>query len=283
MSNTLTKLAAVATLVLAATATPAMAGRGGSEANINAAVQSGSVDAIIAEVERAEGLMCDECVTTVTGLLNDNRFAVREVAAWWIAKRPGLSGALAAQYMTDFTADSTTVRNAADFLGHIRYYQSLPVLQTAMSRGDLTVEAKLAIVGAVGYMAHVKGNPTLQLAMNDGSPLVRAAAVKAYRDVLNQTDVSPVVPRLGDSDAGVRAAAATVVGAYAVHAAVGTLETMVTSDPDPSVRRNAAWALGKIGDTSARQALTVASSDSSGLVRGVAKASLAQLGAKATR
>jgi HEAT repeat protein len=43
------------------------------------------------------------------------------------------------------------------------------------------------------------------------------------------------------------------------------------------VRRNAAWALGQLGNAASRAALIQAASDNSGLVSGVAKASLAKL------
>nr|HEX4314073.1 HEAT repeat domain-containing protein [Kofleriaceae bacterium] len=276
MTN-MTKLAAVAALVLCS-ATPAFAGHGGSSALINQAVASGSTDAIIAEVEKTESLICEDCMTTVTSLVHDNRYAVREVAAWWIAKRPGLMNTMATQFVGDLAnGDANTTRDAADFLGAVRYYNALPALQTAMTRSSLTVEAKLSIVHAVGYMAHVKGNPTLQIAMGDASPQVRAAAVKVYRDVLNQTDMSPVQARLGDTDASVRAEAAAGMGAFAVRSAVPVLIQLVTQDKDSTVRRNAAWALGKIGDGSARAALVTASGDSSPLVRGVAKAAISSL------
>jgi HEAT repeat protein len=55
------------------------------------------------------------------------------------------------------------------------------------------------------------------------------------------------------------------------------LERLVTSDADPTVRRNAAWALGKLGQAASREALVKASADPSGLVRMTAKAALAQL------
>ena len=256
----------------------ARAGHGGSDALIQAAVHSGSVDAIIAEVERAEGLMCEECVSTVTNLTEDSRYAVREVAGWWFAKRPTLAAPLAEQFTGELAgSDATRVRNAADFLGSIRSYQALPALQTAMSRSGLTTEAKLSIVRAVGLLAHVKGNPTLVAAMADSDAAVRAAAVVAWRDILGQTDVSPVLPRLGDSDAQVRAQAATLAGAYAASAARTQLEQLATGDADATVRRNASWALGKIGNSASRAALTTASSDPSGIVRGVAKAALASL------
>ena len=70
--------------------TPAFAGKGGSAALITQAIHSGSTDAIIAEVERTEALMCEDCVTHGDRLTEDNRYAVREVAAWWFAKRPAL-------------------------------------------------------------------------------------------------------------------------------------------------------------------------------------------------
>ncbi|MGE5184298.1 MAG: HEAT repeat domain-containing protein [Acidobacteriota bacterium] len=271
-----TKLAAVALTL--GIALPAYAGKGGSNAAILQAVHSGSSGAIIAEVERTEGLACTECLQTVTNLLEDNRYEVREVAAWWFAKRVALKEVMAQQFVTELASgDSIAVRNAADFLGATVYLKSLPALRSAITRSGLTSEAKLALVHAVKYMAHVGGNPVLVTAMTDADPAVRAAAVTAWRDILGQTTAVPVEPSLRDGDASVRAAAAAVMGAMHDTNAVSTLEQLVTSDADPFVRRNAAWALGKLGSASSREALTIASTDKSGIVRGVAKASLATL------
>ena len=270
------KIAAVAFTLLAAT--PAFAGKGGSNAKIAAAVQSGSVDAIVAEVERAEGLLCPECTTTMVSLLDDNRFAVREVAAWWFAKRPGAKDQLARQFKAELnTAGSIDVRNAADFLGRVRQFDALPQLRTAITRADLSAEAKVAIVRAVGYMAHIDGNGVLLTAMNDGDASVRAAAVGAWREILGQLDVTPLVPRLSDPDANVRAAAATVIGVYGEPSARVMLEQLVTTDGDPFVRRNSAWALGRIGSSDSAAALRTAANDKSGIVRGFASAALASL------
>jgi hypothetical protein len=272
-----TKLAAAA-LTMCAFAVPSFAGKGGSNANIVAAVQSGSQDAIIAEVERAEGLLCDECIQTVTNLTTDNRYPVREVAAWWFAKRPGLAKVMATGFKADLvTGDSTHVRNAADFVGATVDYTALPALRQAMARTGLTSEAKLSIVHAVGYMAHVDGNSVLVTAMNDTDPGVRVAAVRAWRDVLGQVSVQPVEAKLVDGDPTVRAAAATVIGAYGDRNALSTLEQLVTTDTDPFVRRNAAWALGQLGSRDAFAALSQAVNDKSSLVRMVAKASLSTL------
>lgn len=275
MKNIGTKIAAVAFVLFAAS--PAFAGKGGSAGLIRSAIQSGSVDAITAEIERAESLICSECVPLVTNLLEDDRYEVREVAAWWFAKRPALRDIMAAQF-TDELATGNTIktRNAADFLGRTKTYKSLPTLRAAISR-DVGAEAKVAMVRAVKFMAHKDGNPVLVTAMSDGNATVRAAAVNAWRDIRGQKTAAAVVGLLGDSDATVRAEAATVVGAMGETSGRAQLELLVVSDADPIVRRNAAWALGKVGTSASRAALTTASADESGLVRMVARVSLASV------
>ena len=274
--KTLTKLAAVA-VVVAATASPALAGRGGSAAKIRQAIQSTSVDAIIAEVERAESLACGECVTLITGLTEDDRYPVREVAGWWFAKRPGLARTLADQFVGELaTGNTVQVRNAADFLGATVTYRALPALRAAIRR-DVGPDAKLALVRAVDRLGHAGGNEVLTVAMADRDASVRAAAVRAWRDIRGQVGAAPAVALLGDHDALVRAEAATVIGGLRELAGRAALEALVTSDPSPEVRRNAAWALGKLGANASRPALTVAAADDSGLVRMTARAALTQL------
>ncbi len=275
MKNIGIKLAAAA-LVLCG-AVPAYAGVGGSAAKIENAIRSGSVDAIVAEVERAESLACGDCVQLVTNLTEDSRYAVREVAAWWFAKRPAMKNMLAEQFDRELlTGGTIKVRNAADFLGATMTYTSLPNLNAAIRR-DVGAEAKLAIVRAVETLHSNKGNPALSFAMADRDAGVRAAAARAWREIIDQTDASPVVGLLADADATVRAEAATVVGAMRAAAGRAGLEALVVSDGSPIVRRNAAWALGKIGHAASRDALVKASADASGLVRMTAKASLSQL------
>jgi len=275
MKNIGIKLAAV---VIIAFASPAFAGRGGSNGRIASAVASGSVDAIIAEVERAEHLLCIECVPTVRALLSHDRFEVRQVAAWWFAKRPGLREKTATQFkQAVISGASIDVRNAADFLGRVRQYDALPSLRTAIARTDISAEAKLAIVRAVGYMAHIDGNGILITAMSDADAGVRTAAILSWRDMLGQVNATPIVNMLRDGDARVRAEAATVCGAYGERGALSSLTQLVVSDSDPFVRRNAAWALGQIGSIEAAPSLTLASSDKSGIVRNVARAALAAL------
>jgi HEAT repeat protein len=141
----------------------------------------------------------------------------------------------------------------------------------------LNAEAKLALVRAVKTLAHIDGNFVLITAMGDADAGVRAAAVNAWREIRGQVSASPVTALLADSDAIVRAEAATVVGAMLDVTARTSLERLLATDSNPIVRRNAAWALGKLGQAASREVLTAATTDSSGLVRMVAKAALATL------
>jgi HEAT repeat protein len=277
MNNISKKLAAVAFALCAAT-TPALAGKGGSAGLIKSAVSTGSVDAIVAEVERSEKLMCEECLDTMIALTEHPRYEVREVAAWWFAKRPGAAKIMVSQFKDDLAlGGSIQVRNAADFVGRIREFGALPDLKTALARTDITPEAKVAIVRAVGFMAHPDGNAILMAAITDASPEVRAAVAIAWRDILGQLTARPLLVLLSDGDARVRAEAATVLGAYGELDAQATLEKLVMSDSDPFVRRNAAYALGRLGQLGSSVALTFALNDASGIVRGVARGALANL------
>lgn len=267
----------VAVAALSLWATPALAGKGGSAEKIQAAVTSRSVDAIIAEVERAEALVCGACIDIVTKLTEDDRYEVREVAGWWFAKRPATAKVLAAGFDAELmSGNSIQVRNAADFLGATVTYTSLPTLRAAIKR-EVSSEAKIAMVRAAEKLGHIGGNPVLEVAMADGDAGVRARAVSAWREIRGQVEVAPVLARLADSDADVRAAAATVAGALGAQAGRAQLEAIVVGDASAVARRNAAWALGQLRDPASRAALSRASGDASGLVRMTARAALTQL------
>jgi HEAT repeat protein len=276
MSKTKIQLAAVAFAILA-TAGMAQAGRDGSTAKITNAVATGSVDAIVAEIERAEHLVCQNCADIMTALLDHDRYEVRQAAAWWFAKRPSVKDVYVAQMTEDLASTSSrAVRNAADFLGTVKAYGSIPALTTAFQSG-VDVEARRHIIRGVGRMANQAGNGLLVLGMADADATVRTEAVKWYRDVLGQTDAAPMFGLLGDADATVRANAATSIGGLRGAGARAQLEQLVVNDPSADVRRNAAWALGRIGDRASRDALEQAKNDASGLVRRTAAAALGQL------
>src|SRR5688572_12846989 len=79
-------------LVLAATAVSfhgsSQAGRGSSYSQIMSAIRTNNADVIASELERAERLPCGACVAPVMQLLDNDDYRIREVAAWWFARRP---------------------------------------------------------------------------------------------------------------------------------------------------------------------------------------------------
>lgn len=279
MSNTKrisTVLAAAAcTLLLVGTAT---AGRGGSAARIQNAINTRSSDAIIAELERAERLICDACIAPVMELLDDDRYEVREAAAWWFARRPVMKRQLAERSVADLAGDdSRLARNAADILGTFRHPDAIEALAAASARTELSAEARAHAVRALGRIGHADANGALAAAMGDADATVRYEALAAWLDIRRQDGAAPVVALIDDADARVRAKAAAVAGELREASARVALEAQLASDPDPSVRRNAAWALGRIGDRASRDALEAARSDASSLVRTTARAAISQL------
>ena len=276
MSNWKKQLATVAFTLLAA-GSVAQAGRGGSSTRIRNAVATHSVDAIIAEIERAEHLVCQSCDEVMTALVDHDRYEVREAAAWWFAKRPSVNAVMTAQMTSDLSGtDSVSVRNAADYLGTVKAYPALVQLEAAMGSG-VDADARLHIVRAAGRMAARSSNAVLVLGLADADAGVRAEAADWYRDVRGQTVATPLFGLLADGDATVRAHAATAIGGLKGAGARATLESLVINDPDPAVRRNAAWALGQIGDAASTDVLRQAKDDPSGLVRRTANAALALL------
>lgn len=265
-------LAVVASAFTSFAAAPAFAGKGGSAGQLRSAVASGSVDAIVAEIERTESLMCGECLETMTNLVDHSRYEVREAAGWWFAKRPALKKLMIEQMVADLGAGTgVSARNAADFLGAVRAYEQLGALAAAYDRG-VSTDTRFAIIRAAGVMGSRSGNALLIKGLGDADAGVRALAASSWRSIGGQADAAPVVALLGDADANVRAQAAATVGGLKDASGRVKLEAMVVSDPDATVRRNAAWALGQIGQRASDQALSAAASDASPLVSGVAKA-----------
>lgn len=257
---------------------PALAGRGGSAERIANAQATGSVDAIIAEVERAERLTCDRCVPVVMDLLDDDRYEVREVAAWWFARRAKLKVELSARATTDLAgSDSRMARNGADLLGAFMDPRAVSTLTAAVGRTALSADARLAAVRALGMIGHPAGRAGVTTGLSDADASVRLAALDAWPRLRTVSDAAPVVALLADGDARVRAAAAGVIGGERDASGRAQLEQVLTSDTDANVRRNAAWALGQLGDAASRPALSAATTDPSPLVRATAKAALTAL------
>jgi HEAT repeat protein len=269
--------AAACSLALVSISTPAQAGIGGSLSKIDSAIKSGGSDAIISELERAERLVCAGCIEPVMALLADDRYEVREVAAWWFSRRPAQKEELTNLSIANLSSsDSLEVRNAADILGTFRHPVALPYLSTAITRTDITAEARVHITRALGTIGTTAANESLSIAMGDADSGVRWEALESWSKIRWQTGAAPVAYLINDPDNIVRRHAAAVAGHFREGSARVALEGQL-NDTDPAVRRNAAWALGRIGDSASRAALLDALNDESGLVRRVVANSLSQL------
>ena len=275
------KLAVVAFLGISlAAAGTAVAGRGSSPQAVQLAIRSGSPDAIKSELERAEHLVCVSCVDMVMPLLDNNNQGIREVAAWWIARR-GVARTVRVQMLTRLgQPDSVAARNAADVLGELHYVSSIPALSAALSNPLFTSEARAHMAAALGRISRpeVVAPLTGALAVNDG--VVQVAAMQALQSIAGLRDGAAVSPLLTSGDASVRAEAATTLGMFHDANATSALVTALQNDASPIVRKRAAWALGEIHASTAvaGPALQAAvANDGSPFVRSLAAAALTQL------
>jgi HEAT repeat protein len=270
-------------LVTVAIGAPAYAGRGGSTAAIQQAVASGSEDAVLAELERAEFLACLSCIDPVMKLVDDARPRVRQAAGWWLTRR-GVRSVV----MQDMTArlteqDPVAARNAADVLRGMRDPAALPALHQYLT-APLDEESGRAAALAIGAIGSPNSLAALAGALKSPLAGVRAQATASLRDLrapVGQRTVSTADATLmalfGDADANVRMQAAYTAGHWKDRAAVTPLAQLVAGDSMPQVRKAAAWALGEIGDGTARAALTGAVTDADPLVRSIANAALGRL------
>src|SRR5438445_5125112 len=111
----------------------AFAGRGGSTVAIKAAVQSGSADAIVAELERAEFLACLSCIDAVLPLVDHDSARVRDAAGWWLGRRGVRTEVIDSMQARLAGSDPLAARNAGDVLAALRDYTTLPALTTYLN------------------------------------------------------------------------------------------------------------------------------------------------------
>jgi HEAT repeat protein len=274
------KLAIVASLGLALGAgRSANAGTGGSASTIQQAISANSVDAIKAELERTEFLVCAGCVDLVTPLIDHPDVRVRTVAAWWLARRAVARQVQVSMITRLSQPDSTAALNAADVLGEFHYVSSIPALGAALSNPTYSGAARAEMAKALGTIGRPAGTSYLTSGLSDSDPLVRSASLVALRTIPGFRDGSVAAPLVSDSDEGVRSDAVVTVGMFKYAGGASALVAAL-SDPSQTVRKKAAWALGEIGaptSVAGGPLQTAASSDPSPLVRSLAKAALTKL------
>jgi HEAT repeat protein len=272
---------------LVASAGSALAGRGSSPDAIREAIASNSVDAISAELERAERLVCGACVKMVTPLVDHQDRRVRQVAAWWLSRR-GLRSDLFVQMAYRLAQpDSVLARNAADVLGSMRHLKAIAPLGAALHNPVFDGEARAAMALALGRIGEPAAAPALVGALSAKEPPVRAAALQALRDLRGPLDPGPAAALLTDPAEDVRMEAAYTVASRgrtldprSRDQVTAVLIDRLGHERSPSIRRKVAWALGEIGASSALAARPLrasANGDADLSVRTLARAAVGRL------
>jgi HEAT repeat protein len=280
-TNKTMKLAVVTFLGISlAAAGSAVAGRGSSPQAVRSAIASGSSDAIKSELERAEHLVCVSCVDMVLPLIDNQDEGIRQVAAWWLARR-GVARNVRVDMLNRLgQPDSTLARNAADVLGEFHYVSSIPALSAALSNPVFSSEARAHIAQALGKISRPAVVAPLTAVLSGNDAIVKVASMKALQSIAGLRDGSAVSPLLVDGDVNVRAEAATTLGMFRDGSGAAALVTALQNDSSPIVRKRAAWALGEMHASSAvaGQALqAAATNDGSPFVRSLATAALTRL------
>jgi HEAT repeat protein len=273
-------VALLASALAVGAAGPALAGHGGSPQAIQAAIDANSADAIQAELERAEHLVCAGCTDMVVPLIDHLNYRVRQAAAWWLARRGVSHGPVYVAMLNRLAQpDSVLARNAADVLGEFRAGSAIPALSAALTNPIFTGEARAAMAHALGQIGVNDVAAPLTQALGDADPLVKAASLQALRDVYGFHDGMVAVPLVRDPDAVVRGEAATTIGMLRTQAAASALVAAL-ADADPVVRKKAAWALGNVGApvAVAGPALQMAATnDPNPFVRSIAQIAISKL------
>jgi HEAT repeat protein len=234
-------------------------------------------------LEHGEKVECLDCIPDVAKLLYDTNAKTREISAWWLRRRIfGVfgQGQVYSQVLGTLTKGSTdTVRSyAAEALGEFLIADGIaPVATAAVS--DSSSLVRRSAVRALERLNNEGPAAELATAIADTEPEVRLAALNASIHINVFSRVDAVVARLSDDSPDVRRRAADVLGT--MRAADAVVGLMGLSDPaqesDPRVRTAAVGALGRIGDSSARDAVEAALGDSDPLVQSVAKIALRRL------
>lgn len=115
-------------------------------------------------------------------------------------------------------------------------------------------------------------------ALGSASPLIRFAACVAIGDVRNCDENDRIRRLLDDADPRVRLGAAYALYRCGDRSQGWALNSELSDSKDESQRSNAAWLIGKLGDTGAIKRLSLAESDKSMRVSTHAAAAMAALG-----
>jgi hypothetical protein len=223
----------------------------------NAVRDTTSVSRLVGMLEYGERVECHTCVPLLEQrLLTDGNAEVREIAAWWLARRPFGFAAVYRDIRMVLEDDADPVRRAraAEALGNFAEPIGVVHLGHALET-DTDSAVRVAAIHGIAEINAPEGLPFITAALGDADAAVQAAALQMVTRVRFFDDYDAVIPLLAHGDSTMRRRAATVVGSLRVEAAVTALAAMLRGDTDVGARREAAWALGRIGGAAAETAL----------------------------
>lgn len=197
----------------------------------------------------------DSEVANLQSRLKSSSEEERRDAAMQLAR---LKGEAAFAALTSAVNDSSPQVRAAVVAGLAERgdESAVPILVTQLAK-DKDKFVRKTVAYALGRFHGGERTAALAIALRDKELEIRAAAAISLGDHPDADSLEPLANALSDKNEFVRAHAARALGVNGRSAVltVAALIVMLTKDEDAEVRRQAATALGQIGDRSALPAL----------------------------
>jgi HEAT repeat protein len=180
-----------------------------------------------------------------------------------VMKLWSIEGKQAQSLLEGALADRSAGVRVAAVNGLARRHGSVASLLAARLRGDKDQSVRKSAAHALATFHDAERTAALIAALHDKDVEVRGAAAVALGDHPDPDAIPALISALSDNSAFVRAHASRALGVNgrASAQAVPTLIRLLTSDQDSEVKRQAAAALGGIGDPAALPALEKARLD----------------------
>ncbi|NOY90894.1 MAG: HEAT repeat domain-containing protein [Deltaproteobacteria bacterium] len=193
-----------------------------SEAELMDVIRSGAPSRLMGLLEHGEMVECNACVPLLEAkLLESGNAGVRELAAWWLRRRPFAVGAIMNRMRLTLEGDADPTRRsrAAEALGELMDAHSLVPLRRAVEgdadgAADTSAMVRASAVLALGRLNHPAGNAVIAYAIEDTDVSVRRAALSVVLIVNFYREYDALVSALGDADPVVRRRAAQLVGEF---------------------------------------------------------------------
>lgn len=178
--------------------------------------------------------------------------------------------------LADDASQAMNVRvRSASALGEVSDHESVLGLGGLYSRAA-DAEVRRATIEALARIGGIEARRAVRSALDDGSPLVRAAAVRSVGYAKDESSIASVLGLLADPDDAVRIAALQAAATFPTHAEeIRAAVTPRLEDRAPEVRREALGLLATLGKTfQASRILGVLRDDTDSSVRQAAALSL---------